>query len=69
MPKTIEMPASLIGKISRAAKAFEELEDELEDFLLSKDPEFLEKMRKAKKAHLSGKTRSLKALKKELCIE
>jgi len=51
------MPASLIGKISKAAKAFEELEDELEDFLLSKDPEFLEKMCKAKKAHLAGKTR------------
>jgi len=55
--QTIEMPASLIGKISKAAKAFEELEDELEDFLLSKDPEFLEKMCKAKKAHLAGKTR------------
>ena len=69
MQKTIEMPASLIGKISRAAKAFEELEDELENFLLSKDPKFLEKMHKAKNAHLAGKTRPLKNLKKELCIE
>ena len=69
MQKTVEMPVSLISKISRAAKAFEEVEDELEDFLLSKDLKFLEKMRKAKKAHLAGKTRSLKDLKKELCIE
>mgnify|MGYP001577290907 CR=1 FL=1 len=69
MQKTVEMPVSLISKISRAAKAFEELKDELEDFLLSKDPKFLEKMHKAKNAHLAGKTRSLKDLKKELCIE
>jgi len=69
MQKTIEMPTSLIGKISKAAKAFEALEDELEDFLLSKDHEFLEKMRKAKKAHRAGKTKPLKDIKKELCIE
>ena len=69
MQKTIEMPVSLIGKISKAAKAFEEVEDEIEDFLLSKDPKFLEKMRKAKNAHLAGKIRPLKDLKKELCIE
>jgi hypothetical protein len=69
MQKTIEMPTSLIGKISKAAKAFEALEDELEDFLLSKDPKFLDKMRKAKKAHLTDKTKPLKDIKKELCIE
>ncbi|MBI3358605.1 MAG: hypothetical protein HY037_03320 [Nitrospirae bacterium] len=69
MQKTIEMPTSLIGKISKAATAFEALGDEMEDFLLSKDPAFLEKMRKAKKAHSAGKTKPLKDLKKELCIE
>lgn len=69
MQKTIEMPVSLIGKISKAARAFEDVEDELEDFLLSKDLKFLEKMRKAKKAHHAGKTRALKDIKKELCIE
>jgi len=67
MQKTIDVPISLIGKISKAAKAFEDLEDEMEDFLLSKDPAFLEKMQRARKDHLSGKTRSLKNLKKELC--
>ena len=69
MQKTIDVPVSLIGKISKAAKAFEELEDEIEDFLLSKDPAFLEKMRRSRKAHLSGKTKTLNALKKTLCIE
>lgn len=69
MQKTIEVPMSLIGKMSKATKAFEELEDELEDFFLSKDTGFLEKMRKARKAHLSEKTSPLSKLKKELCIE
>lgn len=69
MPKTIEMPVTLVEKISRAAKAFEELEDELEDFMLSKDPKFLEKMQRAREDHLSGRTRPLKSLKKDLCIE
>ncbi len=69
MQKTIEVPASLLGKISKATKAFEELEDEMEDFFLSKDPEFLEKMRRARKDHLAGKTRPLKNLKKDLCIK
>jgi hypothetical protein len=69
MQKTVEMPASLIGKISKAAKAFEELEDEIEEFLLSKDANFLERMRRARKDHLSGRTRPLKHLKKDLCIK
>jgi hypothetical protein len=69
MQKTIEMPLSLIHKISSATKAFEELEDALEDFLLSKDQTFIKKMRKAQKAHLAGKTKTLKELKKDLCIE
>ena len=69
MPKTIDVPVSLIEKISKAAKAFEEFEDEMEDFLLAKDPQFLKKMRRARKSHLAGKTRPLENLKKELCIE
>jgi len=35
MQKTIDMPVSLIGKISKAARAFEDLEDDMEDFLFS----------------------------------
>ncbi len=69
MPKTIDVPVSLIEKISKAAKAFEEFEDEMEDFLLAKDPQFLKKMRRARKDHLAGKTKLLANIKKELCIE
>ncbi len=69
MQKTIDVPLSLVEKISKAAKAFEELENEMEDVLLAKDPRFLKKMRRARKDHLAGKTRQLMSLKKELCIE
>lgn len=69
MPKTIEVPVSVIKKLSKAAHAFQELEDEVEDFLLLSDPEFLAKMRQSRADHLAGKTRSIDELKKELCIE
>lgn len=69
MSKTIAVPESLLKKLSQATRAFQQLEDELEDFLLLSDPEFLAKMRSARAGHLSGKTRPLKALKKDLCIE
>lgn len=69
MPKTIEVPASLIKKLSKATRAFQEMEDELEDFLLLSDPVFLAKMHRSRTDHLSGKTRPLEELKKELCIK
>jgi len=69
MSKTIAVPESLLKKLSQATRAFQQLEDELEDFLLLSDPEFLAKMRSARAGHLSGKTRPLKDLKKDLCIE
>jgi len=69
MPRTIAVPESLLKKLSRATRAFQELEDELEDFLLINNPEFLAKMRSARASHLSGKTRPLEDLEKDLCIE
>jgi len=69
MQKTVVIPASLFKKMSKAAVAFDAFEEEMEDFVLSQSPEFIEKMRRARKDHLSGKTRSLRSLKKELCIE
>ncbi|OHB89124.1 MAG: hypothetical protein A3D13_04255 [Planctomycetes bacterium RIFCSPHIGHO2_02_FULL_40_12] len=65
--KTIKIPVSLMKKLSKAAHAFHELEDELEDFLLLSDPEFLAKMRRSREYHLAGKTRPSSELKKELC--
>ena len=68
MPRTIAVPESLLKKLSKATRAFQELEDELEDFLLISDPEFLAKMRSARASHLSGNTRPLSDLKKEIPI-
>ena len=69
MPKTIEVPATLIKKLSKATLAFQELENELEDYLLLSDPKFLARMRRSRANHLAGKTRPINALKKELCID
>ncbi len=69
MSKTISVPVSLLRKISLAANAFHELEDELEDFLLAHDPDFIAKMRQSRQEHLAGNTSSLEDLKQELCIK
>ena len=69
MIRMISVPETLIHKISEAGKAFQDLEDELEDFLLVSDTEFINKMRRSKKAHIEGNTRSFNNLKKELCID
>ena len=69
MSRTIAVPESLLKKLSRATRAFQQLEDEMADFLLLSNPEFLAKMRSARASHLSGKTRPLRDLKKDLCIK
>jgi len=49
-----------------AQRKWEEFSDELEDFLLSSDKQFIKKMEKARKEHLKGKIRDLQGLKQEL---
>jgi len=43
--------------------------EDLEDWLLSENPQFLKKMRKARQEDLLGEGKSWESLKKELCIE
>jgi hypothetical protein len=43
--------------------------EDLEDWLLSQDPEFIKKMRKARREDISGKGKSWESLKRELCIK
>jgi hypothetical protein len=69
MERTVEIPVSLLEKMWQAAQSFVEFSDELEDFLLSQDPDFVAQMRRAREQHLRGETRSLADLKSELCIE
>jgi len=69
MPRMISVPETLLEKISKASIAFQDLEDELEDFFLVSDPDFITKMRRSRKAHIEGNTRSFDLLKKDLCID
>ena len=69
MPKMISVPESLIDKISKAGRAFQALEDELEDYLLASDPAFIVKMRRSRKAHVEGNVRPFSLLKREQCID
>jgi len=43
--------------------------EDLEDWLLSQNPEFLKRMKKAKKDDIESKGKEWKQLKKELCIK
>ncbi len=43
--------------------------EDLEDWLLSRDPEFIKKIRKARQEDLLGKGKSWESLKRELCIK
>lgn len=66
---TVTIPLSLLQKMSKAARAFEEFQDDLEDYLLAQDADFLARMRRAREHHLKGQTRPLDELKRDLCIE
>lgn len=43
--------------------------DDLEDWLLAHNPEFIKRMRKSRKDDLDEKGRDWKTIKKELCIK
>jgi hypothetical protein len=59
---TIKMPMRLVQK-------FMEIEHELEDWLLSQDKKFINKMTKARKDDLQGKFIHWEKAKKKLCLE
>jgi len=42
--------------------------EDLEDWLLSQDPEFIKKMRKTRREDILGKGKSWGSLKRELCL-
>jgi len=69
MTRMIAVPETLIEKISKAAKAFQEMEDEIEDYLFTSDQAFTEKMRRSRKAHVKGDVKPFSLLKSEQCID
>jgi hypothetical protein len=62
-PATIEVPVELIKKMDKTVKTIENFTEEFEDFILAKDKNFIEKMHKARKEHVSGNTKSFNVLK------
>lgn len=64
--KTISVPQQLLVSMVEAQKKWEEFSDEFEDFLLSLDKRFIEKMERAREEHLKGNVRDLQELKREL---
>lgn len=66
MPQVVEVPSDLVKRFARAAEAFDELEDAFEDFLIAHNPAFLRRLRRARREHLSGKTRPWEEFKQEL---
>ncbi len=67
MPITKKKPETVTFPVSVFATA--DTKEELEDWLLSQNPEFIEKMRKTRQQDLQGKGKDWKLLKKELCIK
>lgn len=49
-----------VSSETKAGKAFQEMEDELEEFLLASDQAFIDKMRRSRKAHIAGNVRPFK---------
>lgn len=52
---TITLPKKLFKDLVYATEYFEQIQSELEDFILSRDAKFLARMRKAKRDHVKSK--------------
>lgn len=70
MPKAItespQIPGRLLRRLAEVCADVEQLHGELEDFLLSRNPKLLRKLRKARHDDLTGKTRSYDELTRDL---
>lgn len=57
--KNISIPEELFKSMYEAHQKWDQFDNDLEDFLLSNDQEFLDKMNESRKEHLQNKTRIL----------
>ena len=55
--QTITLPRAVVEKVLTAAEAFAGLQEELEDYLIAREPRLVKKLRQARREHLAGKTR------------
>lgn len=66
MSQTLQLPSHLVKRLAEVCIEFGDLHDELEDFLISRNPRLLRKLRKARREDLAGKTRPYDQLAREL---
>ncbi len=66
MSQTIQVPTELFQKFLRAGEALSEFHDTFEDYLITTNPALLRKLRRSRRDHLAGKTRSFDDLKREM---
>ncbi len=62
----VTIPRALFQSLVTMSSEWDAVQDRLENFLLSSDEQFIKKMARARQQHLSGKTKSLSVLKREL---
>jgi len=67
MPATKKKPETVTFPLSVFDTA--DTKEDLEDWLLSQNYEFIKRMRKARQQDIQGKGKDWKSLKKELCIK
>lgn len=66
MARTVAIPVELFKKFLHAREALEDWHGAFEDYLVSANPTLLRKLRRARREHVSGKTRPLGDLRGEL---
>ncbi|HHT9114183.1 MAG: hypothetical protein HZC52_02090 [Planctomycetes bacterium] len=68
---SITRKKSNTGKVTFPLSVFEtaDTKEDLEDWLLSQNPQFIRKMRKARQDDIQEKGKDWQSLKKELCIK
>ena len=60
--QTITLPKRFVEQMIKVSVQFETLHDELEDFLIVRQPHLIKKLRRARQEHLSGKTHPFSGL-------
>ena len=54
MGETVEIPVALLSRMAEASEAMRELEEELEDYLISQDTELLSRLERARQQQRGG---------------
>ena len=54
MRSTINLPKQMVDKMLKVSVAFGDLHDELEDYLIARQPQLVKRLRRARRQHLAG---------------